>query len=168
MLFLEKMIRKIFEIQENGQYEASYQKGEGVIIHYTKSGEILLENTISNKAVMIMNKDNILMNVNPCDIDFEKVDKLENSENARRLAAMYGFGIEIFNNGVALVWWTLYPDGRYFEDEDGFGGECCNETTVYAFIDTLGNVIIPFQDMDSEDKKRFRTEAEQKVASRRL
>ncbi len=28
-----------------------------------------------------------------------------------------------FKNGVVLVEWTLYPDGRYFMDEDGYGME---------------------------------------------
>ncbi len=149
----------------DSRYKESYHRGEGVIIHYTKEGEIILENTIAHLEVMIMNKDSILTNIQPGDIDFEKVDRLENSHNAHELKVHYGLGIETFINGAAFVWWTLYPDGRYFEDEDGFGGENCNETTVYAYIDTLGRVIIPFQDMSSEEKKNYRIEAEQKAKS---
>ena len=80
---------------------------------------------------MIMNQNKVLVNFKPGDIDFERVDKLENPQNIHRLLACYGFDIEMFINGVALVYWTLYPDGRYFEDSDGFGGEFCNEATVY-------------------------------------
>ena len=152
MFFLEKIL-----------YEESYQRGEGIIIHYSRLGEIILENTILKIKVKIMNLNHTLVNIGLGDIDFEKVDKLENPRNAHILLAQYRFSIETFINGVALVCWTLYPDGRYFEDEDGYGGENCNETTVYAYIDNLGKVIVPFQDMNSEEEKQFRIEAEQKV-----
>jgi hypothetical protein len=161
-VFLWKKLQNIWNKADN-RYKDSYHRGEGVIIHNTKAGEIILENTIAGREIMIMNKDNLLTNIHPGDIDFEKVNKLENSQNAHELKVHYGFGIETFMNGVAFVWWTLYPDGRYFEDEDGFGGEDCNETTVYAYIDTLGRVLIPFQDMTSEEKKNYRAQAEQKV-----
>ncbi|HHV13111.1 MAG TPA: hypothetical protein GXX75_22830 [Clostridiales bacterium] len=164
-MFLWKRVQNALGRADN-RYKESYRRGEGVIIHYTKAGEIILENTIAHIEAMIMNEYNLLTNMQPGDIDFEKVDRLENSHNAHALKVHYGFGIESFINGVAFVWWTLYPDGRYFEDEDGFGGENCNETTVYAYIDTLGRVIIPFQDMNTEEKKNYRMEAEQKVKSR--
>jgi hypothetical protein len=38
----------------------------------------------------------------------------------------------------------LYPDGRYFEDEDGFGGEDNDELTVYCIMDENLNVVRPF------------------------
>ncbi|MBP1754022.1 MAG: hypothetical protein H6Q59_420 [Firmicutes bacterium] len=161
------IIEKLFT-RKNPRYRESMKKGEGIIIHETTDGEIILENTPLQKEVMIMNQHNILINIKPGDINFERVDKLENPENAYRFVVRYGFNIELFMNGVALVWWTLYPDGRYFEDEDGFGGEDCNETTIYAYIDTLGNVVIPFRDMTSDEIKQFRIEAERKVSNQVL
>lgn len=161
------IIDKLFT-HKNPLYRETMKKGEGIIIHKTTDGEIILENTILQKRVMIMNRDNILVNIKPGDIDFERVDRLENPENAHRYIVRYGFSIELFMNGVAFVWWTLYPDGRYFEDEDGFGGEDCNETTIYAYIDTLGNIVIPFRDMTSDEKKQFRIEAERKVSNQAL
>lgn len=160
------IIMKKLITRKNSRYRESINKGEGIIIHETTEGEMVLENVPLQKEVMIMNRNNILVNIKPGDIDFERVDKLENPENAHRFAVRYGFNIEQFENGVAFVWWTLYPDGRFFEDEDGFGGENCNETTIYAFIDTLGNVVIPFRDMTSDEKKQFRIEAEKKVKLR--
>ncbi|MPM28189.1 hypothetical protein SDC9_74708 [bioreactor metagenome] len=142
---------------------ASLYKGEGMLVHQTNGGEIILENTAACKKITIKNKDNVLTGIQLSDIDFDKVDLLENPQNAHKLIADYGFGIETFINGVALVWWTLYPDGRYFEDEDGFGGEACNETTVYAFMDTQGKVVIPFQDMSGEEKNHYRKMAEEAV-----
>jgi hypothetical protein len=102
------------------------------------------------------------------DINFDRVNQLENVQNASRLAAPYGFYVDPFHNGVALVSWTLYPDGRYFEDEDGFGGENCNETTIYGYVDIRGNVLIPFQDMDRDEMEQLRNRAEMRCQSEHL
>lgn len=148
-------------------YDETYPRGEGISIHYSRFGEIILENTVLKRKVMIRNKYKTLVNVHAGDIDFEKVNKLENPQNAHTLKAEYRFSIWKFTNGVALVWWTLYPDGRFFEDENGYGGECCNETTISAYIDTLGNVVIPFQNMNSKEEAQFRIKAEEIVSSRK-
>lgn len=159
-----KKLAELFADPYQDNRKASYTLGEGMVIHHTEDGGLVLKNTLLQQEIQIMDGHNHLKNVLPGDIDYEKVDRLENPENAHSLRAPYGFGIEQYHNGVALVWWTLYPDGRYFEDEDGFGGENCNETMVYAYIDTLGKIVIPFQDMTYEDRQRFRQEAEKKAA----
>jgi hypothetical protein len=94
------------------------------------------------------------------DINFERVNQLENSWNAEKLVAPYGFYVDSFQNGIALVSWTLYPDGQYFADEDGFGAENCGETTIYGYIDDRGNVLIPFQDMNRDEMEQLRKKAE--------
>ena len=38
----------------------------------------------------------------------------------------------------------LYPDGRYFADEDGFGMEDNDEVTVYCVLDENLQVVRPF------------------------
>jgi len=165
---LERLKKAIHSLLTGGSKSegASYIKGEGMLVHHTSFGEIILENTAAGMKIVLKNKDNVLTGIQLSDIDFDKVNLLENPQNAHKLIADYGFGIETYLNGVALVWWTLYPDGRYFEDEDGFGGESCNETTVYAFMDTLGKIVIPFQDMSREERDRFRKAAEQAVIGR--
>lgn len=57
----------------------------------------------------------------------------------------FRFWIYEYKDGKASVEWTLQPDGRYFEDEDGFGGENCEEITLYSSIDTNGFFIEPFK-----------------------
>lgn len=57
----------------------------------------------------------------------------------------FRFWIYPYKDGKASVEWTLQPDGRYFEDEDGFGGENCEEITVYSYLDTDGNFTEPFK-----------------------
>ena len=156
-------LSKIFINTENPNCKNVVDHGDGVTIIYTKEGEIILKNTIYNEEVMILNKDGILVNIHEKDIDFSRVDLLENPENAHNFLVRYGFSIGGFEDGVAQLCWTLYPDGRFFEDEDGFGGENCNETTIYAYIDTLGKIIIPFRDMTYEERKEFESIAKYKV-----
>ena len=56
----------------------------------------------------------------------------------------FGFWIGGFQDGKALVSWTLQPDGRYFEDDDGFGGEDCEEITLYSYLNENGEFTEPF------------------------
>ncbi len=79
--------------------------------------------------------------------------------NAMELRAPYYFGINEFKDGVAYVSWTLQPDGRYYADEDGFGMEDDDEITLYAYIDSSANILIPFQPMNDNLKVRYRKQA---------
>lgn len=57
----------------------------------------------------------------------------------------FRFWIYAYKDGKASVEWTLQPDGRYFEDEDGFGAENCEEITLWSYIDTNGFFTEPFK-----------------------
>lgn len=95
------------------------------------------------------------------DVDWKGVETLENNSNAYSFSAYYQrFAIGKFKNGVALVEWTLYPDGRYFMDEDGYGMEDNEESKLYGFIDKKAHVVIPFQAKGWEELERQRPEAE--------
>ena len=50
-----------------------------------------------------------------------------------------------FEDGKARFEWTVQPDGRYFEDSDGFGAEKCEEINLYSYIDEHGNFTGPFE-----------------------
>ena len=41
--------------------------------------------------------------------------------------------------------WQLQPDGRYWEDEDGFGAEHDVEVTLYTLVDMDGHFTQPFR-----------------------
>lgn len=44
-----------------------------------------------------------------------------------------------------LVLWCVQPDGRYWEDEDGFGASSDLEIVLYSFLDTQGKICAPFR-----------------------
>lgn len=47
------------------------------------------------------------------------------------------------NKWVAL--WTIQPDGRYWEDDDGFGAEKDEEIILYTYLDVEGEFTSPFR-----------------------
>lgn len=56
----------------------------------------------------------------------------------------FAFWVGDYKDGRASVSWMLQPDGRYFEDEDGFGAEHCVEICLYSCLDEDGNFTEPF------------------------
>lgn len=49
------------------------------------------------------------------------------------------------SDGGFLMIWQVQPDGRYWEDEDGFGGTSDLEVCLYAHIDASGCFAEPFK-----------------------
>ena len=75
----------------------------------------------------------------------EKGDWIKKLEYPLDRKTQFRFSIYAYEDGKASVEWMLQPDGRYFEDEDGFGAENCEEITLYSYIDTNGFFTEPFQ-----------------------
>ncbi len=107
-------------------------------------GERFLINHNARTAYMLMTRDRRLCFVNEIDVNWNDVRSLENNSNAYSYSAEYQFSVYMFEEGVALVRWTLYPDGRFFMDEDGYGMEHCRESTLYGYIDRHAHVVLPF------------------------
>lgn len=119
-----------------------------------------LVNHKEKTAYELMDSSLTLQFIKEKDVDWKGVGALENNQNAYSYSAYYQrFAVEQFKDGVALVEWTLYPDGRYFMDEDGFGMEDNDESVLYGFIDTHANVVVPFQAKSWEELEKQRPEA---------
>lgn len=52
-----------------------------------------------------------------------------------------------FRGGVCAFSWTVYPEGRYFADSDGYGAEDNEEEVAYCIINRDLEIIVPFQPM---------------------
>ena len=46
--------------------------------------------------------------------------------------------------GRWIMLWQIQPDGRYWEDEDGFGGTNDEEITLFTYVDENGDFTGPF------------------------
>ena len=44
-----------------------------------------------------------------------------------------------------IMHWEIQPDGRYWEDEDGFGGTNDEEVTLFTYVDENGDFTGPFE-----------------------
>lgn len=131
---------------------------EEVIDNYWR--ERFLINNTEKMAYELMDSSLHLTFLTEKDVDWESVSTLDNNQNAYSYSAYYQrFAVEPFKNGVALVTWTLYPDGQYFMDEDGYGMEDNDASVFYGFIDTHANVVVPFQAKSWEELEKQRPEA---------
>ena len=87
--------------------------------------------------------------VEDSDIDYEAINKQceHGARNAERKVLNYGsLGTwDGFKDGFCAISWTLYPDGRYFADSDGYGMEDNDEEKVYGIIDENLNFVVPFR-----------------------
>ena len=123
--------------------------------------QIFIVNPAIKKVYPISEPNGKLVGFTLDDIDWDSVNQLEHNGDAKRLVADYGgLSIADYQDGLAYVEWMLYPDGRYFADEDGFGMEDNDEVNIAAYIDTQCRVVVKFQDLEDDEKRRkLRAEA---------
>ena len=88
------------------------------------------------------------MFVTDSEIDFDAMRAGCPHFNGLKRADYYFGTYDRFINGICALVWTVYPDGRYFEDEDGFGAESNKEERAYCIINSDLKVLVPFQPMD--------------------
>ena len=117
--------------------------------------QIYIVNPAIEKAYHIQDSNGNVVGFTHDDIDWDNVSQLKYNGDAKRLVADYG-GLSIGNykDGIARVDWILHPDGQYYADEDGFGMEDDDEVSISAYIDTQCRVVVKFQDMEDDEKRR--------------
>lgn len=65
---------------------------------------------------------------------------------------------EKYNDAYYIMIWEVQPDGRYWEDSDGFGGTDDMEICLYALIDHNGHFDGPFRIYSVGGEKKFERE----------
>ncbi len=61
----------------------------------------------------------------------------------------------LMDDNTILMVWEIQPDGRYWEDEDGFGGKSDSEIRLYTYLDEKGNFTAPFRTYNIGIKKFY-------------
>ena len=69
----------------------------------------------------------------------------------------------LLGDRYALLW-QIQPEGRYWEDDDGFGGTLDSEIILYARLDDTGAFIEPFRLYSIDSEMFFGTDKEQELA----
>ena len=70
-------------------------------------------------------------------------------------------GFDETKDGRTIMIWMIQPDGRYWEDEDGFGGTGSIEVQLYAYIDEKGKFLSKFRIYSLGRDKYFGTDLEE-------
>ena len=125
--------------------------GDGIAFFFGdgwRNYELYIANTITGEIRKLSTTRGELL-VDDSDIDYNAIaQECENGiGNAQAKAIRYA-GLnrwDGFKDGLCAISWMLYPDGRYFADEEGFGMENNDEEEVYAIIDTDLNIVEPFR-----------------------
>ena len=137
----------ILENMQKGQYIGEH------VAEFHDDYAYTLVNMKSGKVVHLVDaKRNLL--VTDKEIDFSSIhERLEHASYADGKNIQFWLKrISEFQDGFAAIAWTIYPEGRWFEDDDGFGAEKnLEEETVYCIINSSLNILIPFQPMDNVD-----------------
>lgn len=128
-------------------WEDAYEIGEGMAVLNEKGRSYTVVNTKTRMSRQLVSADGCLL-VDDDEIDFEAMRKGCPDYGGGK-SVNYWFGrYRDFRNGVCAICWTVYPDGRYFADEDGFGGEDNSEEKAYCIINRDLEIVVPFQPMD--------------------
>ena len=165
---------KLYEVLQSNTYKSDLYKtedlGEGMAVIYQviwgwwKPRFVL--NHSAKTAFEFMDSHEHLVTVTTDDIDFDSLNDLPEDvvEVAKCLSIHFPSFIRWYHNGVAQVDWQLNPDGRYYQDDDGYGMTDDEEIEIYGFIDTNGNVLVKFKAIqDRKELEIMRKDAEEKV-----
>lgn len=113
---------------------------------YRRDGERcdveFIDNRLGIRKTIVDNKGNI--------IDFPGIEKGEwmefiESENYLRSVIRFRTDFRKYDDKHYIMIWEVQPDGRYWEDDDGFGGTSDIEVCLYALIDHTGCFTGPFR-----------------------
>ena len=143
------------DVKVSGYPELENRKGtivgDGIAFFFGegwRNYELYVANTLTGKIRKLSTTDGEML-VDDNDIDYDAIAKVcENGiGNAKAKVICYA-GLnrwDGFKDGLCAISWTLYPEGRYFADEDGYGMEDNDEEEVYAIIDTDLKIVEPFR-----------------------
>ena len=122
-----------------------YSWGENIYLVEDDFGDRYLVNKATGKVRQI-STPGYVVGFSDDEIDYATIDQLPHGHKVHSRRMDYA-PISWWDNcqdGLIALCWTLYPDGRYFADEDGYGMEDNDEEKIYCVLDDELNVVHPF------------------------
>lgn len=124
---------------------------ECMFLFASKMGkDIYLINKNKKTGYMLVNTSNHVQ-VSEDEIDLISIQEAFNKERIEedprkciKENLYFDFYVSNFKDGLATWSWEIYPDGRYFEEEDGTGMKPNNPVVITANISSECNIIMPF------------------------
>ena len=173
----ESYDEKMYLLLDSDKFNSKIYKTEGLgedmalvsqLIESYWKPRFLLDRT-TRRAYEFMDGNEYLITVTDDDIVWSTLKGLPEKylEVARQHCFHYPSFVYMYRNGVSMVRWQLNPDGRYFQDDDGYGMTSDPEFNIYGFIDREGTVVVPFRAItDDAELKTLCAEAERIVKER--
>ncbi len=118
--------------------------------------EIIMENSRTGVRKTIVDDHGIIMDF-PGLAHPELIELYCNGYVGKRIR--FRSEISTLGDQYALIW-QIQPDGRYWEDDDGFGGTSDVEIDLYARINDAGYFIEPFHICSIGSNRLYGTDAE--------
>lgn len=135
----------------------AYNIGENMAVYNGEGKSFTVINKKTGEARMFVSANGELLAADN-EINFVAIKRECPHFNGCKVVE-YWFGrYSNFKNGICALCWTIFPDGRYFADEDGFGMEDNDEEKVYCIINKKMEIIVPFQPMNDVEEmlKKYR------------
>lgn len=158
----KKQTCKIYYTLPDFETEESVDLGCNVVAYYSNNC-MWLKNT-STGAIRQIRRYDFVYGFNESDYNWDAIGKLVHNRIAYSGELRYG-GIsrwDDFKDGYCALCWTLYPDGRYFMDDDGFGADDDDEVKVYVILNSDLDIVVPWQPMDVRaELQKLRSKVEQ-------
>lgn len=110
---------------------------------YNPDLSVVLVNEETGVRTPILDKDGNFCHfpgITPCDALCAEMDIANIPPRVR-----YESTFQKCENGQFLMLWTVRPDGRFWMDSWGFGGEDYEWVELYAYLDENGQFTAPFR-----------------------
>ena len=129
--------------------------GDNMALFGKATGPLYIANIETGALKLLVDHNSHAIGFGEQDFDWEKLESVEHKGDLNARVVGYG-GLgrcSDFQNGVCCLTWTLYPDGRYFADEDGYGMKDNEEEKKYCIIDCHFRILVPFQPMTYKERQ---------------
>lgn len=144
--FCRKRRMEASALEERGPALSQYWTLGAGSYRHREVAEVIFTNNIKRT---IIDNDGCICDFPGFDISEEDKRRLERSlEDGKLPVPVVHFRTEFYSrksDDRFLMIWEVQPDGRYWEDEDGFGGTSDPEVRLYSHIDELGRFTEPFR-----------------------
>lgn len=121
--------------------------GEDMVIARRGKHEFFIINTDTGRMRQFVDSNERLL-VDDSEVNHQQIlSRISNGHHYlnNRIATFGGlYAWDGFKNGYCALDWTIYPEGRYFADEGGFGMEDNEEQVAYCVIDKNLAIVVPF------------------------
>ncbi len=107
-----------------------------------------LINTETGKERVLSSHEGILL-VSDSEIDYDAISKTFGEGKGKDKSIRYGLSrYSDFKNGLCAFRWTIYPDGMWFADSDGYGMQDNKEERAYCIMNRNFEILMPFRPVE--------------------